>query len=201
MSEKKFRIENCIASYPYVMEPNEDNDGKYTIDMLCNVKKHRVLIKNLKAEALLVAEKRWGKVPPKLKLSFIEENVEKFVHEDDNEQKGFVAGEFKDGYDEQTVLISANNKQRPVVTDRDPSVILTNKGDVKGGYKINGSIHLYAWEYKNRKGVSANIRAVQVVDNTMPLLGSGAGSVDAASEFDDISDELEDEEDDGLGDD
>jgi hypothetical protein len=95
----------------------------------------------------------------------------------------------KDGtpYDGYTGLwyVTAKNKTRPTVRDRNPTVLLTEEdGRPYSGCYVNGIIDVYGMSDPKRKGVFATLMGVQFVRDGDAF--SGSGRVAGDDEFADL---------------
>lgn len=96
--------------------------------------------------------------------------------------------EIIDGF-EGMIYVNATSKRRPLVCDRDLSPLTEEDGKVFSGVWVNFKLDFWTWTYKTgRKGIGANIKAVQFVKSGDPFAG---GATTAENEFDNIDDDAD----------
>lgn len=101
-----------------------------------------------------------------------------------------------DGY-EGCMFLSAANKKRPTVVDRDKSPLVAEDDKPVSGDYVNMVVRLWAQDNKFGKRVNASLEVVQFVKEGERF---GAPKVDIDEALPDLPDEDEDEDDDdGLG--
>ena len=82
------------------------------------------------------------------------------------------------------MFVSARNKVRPLVIDRDKSPLTAQDGKPYAGCYVNASIELWAQDNNYGKRINASLRGVQFQADGEAFSGGGAASDD---EFDDIA--------------
>lgn len=144
-------------------------------------------IATVDAEIERVAKEKWGaKTPPILAQM---RKLEKVCLRDGN-LKAQYAG-FSD-----MMYISAGNKMRPVVVNRDGTPLTAQDGIIYAGCHVNAHIELWAQDHpKGGKRVNASLIGVQFVRDGDRFSG---GSVGSAEDFEDLGEGIEDEETDPL---
>ncbi|MDC9591893.1 DUF2815 family protein, partial [Xenorhabdus sp. XENO-10] len=102
-----------------------------------------------------------------------------------NMRFNFRDGDDKSDYDGYAgcMFISASNKARPLVIDRDRTPLTAQDGRPYSGCYVNATISIFAYE-NNGKGISASLSGVQFLRDGDAFAGGGVASVD---DFDDIS--------------
>lgn len=98
-------------------------------------------------------------------------------------------GAIIDGF-EGMVYINATTKNRPLVVNRDRTVLAEEDGIVYAGCTVNMKVEPYTWTYKKtgKKGVGFNLRSIQFVKDGDPF---GRGPLNPESEFEPLDgDEL-----------
>lgn len=97
----------------------------------------------------------------------------------------FRDGDEKSDYDgyEGSMYISANNKARPLVIDRDRTPLTAQDGRPYSGCYVDASIEIFAYDNQG-KGISASLCGIQFRKDGDAFAGGGVASVD---DFDDIS--------------
>ena len=132
------------------------------------------------AEVIKVATEKWGKNAvaiiselPKDKLCLRKGNG--------NLDK---AGEVRNGYADMS-YITARNKVRPIVVDRDKTPLIEADGKPYGGCYVNVSVDVYAMDKPGMgKSVNATLLAVQFVEDGESFGGS-KGTADVFDSMDD----------------
>jgi hypothetical protein len=79
--------------------------------------------------------------------------------------------------------VSANNKMRPVVVNKDTSPLTAQDGVVYAGCYVNATIELWAQDNKYGRRVNATLLGVQFVRDGDHFAGGSTGSAD---DFDDL---------------
>jgi len=111
-------------------------------------------------------------------------NPNKFCYQD-GDNKSY------DGY-EGMMALSAKNGTRPLVIDRDKSILAEEDGRPYAGCYVNASIELFCYD-NTGVGVSASLGGVQFVRDGDAFAGGRAASED---EFDDLGEGADTEDDD-----
>lgn len=100
------------------------------------------------------------------------------------------SGSIRSGY-EGTMYVSAKNKVRPEVVDKDMSPLVQEDGKPYSGCRVNVSFDIYVLTDATKKGVHATLKAVQFAGDDESF-GGGVTAGAAAASFEDISVEAED---------
>lgn len=125
------------------------------------------------AEVLKVATEKFGKNAQAI-LSELSSDKKCLRKGDANRDK---AGEVRNGY-EGNFYITARNKTRPLVIDRDKSPLTEADGKPYGGCYVNVTIDIYAHDKPGLgKRIDATLLAVQFVSDG-DSFGGSKGSVD-----------------------
>jgi hypothetical protein len=186
ITKKQVLLKNVRLSYPSLFTPRGFTDAngktsepKFSATLLLGKRTHAKAIKQVEEATKATALEFFnGKIPINCRFCLR-----------DGEEK-----EDKAGYGEEVMFISASNKTRPQVVDRNPSIPLVEAdGKPYAGCYVNALVSF--WAYNNAafktKGVSANLLAVQFVNDGEPF----GETVNAEAVF---SDESEEEDGDGL---
>lgn len=128
-----------------------------------------------------VATAKWGPKAKKI-LDGIRSNPNKFCYQDGNNKD-------YDGYADHW-YISASNKARPTVIDRDRSPLTAEDGRPYAGCYVNAIIEIFAYTTSGN-GIAASLSGVQFFKDGEPFSGGRAA---AADDFDDLSDQGDDGE-------
>ena len=97
----------------------------------------------------------------------------------DGEEKAY------DGY-ENAMFVSCSSRQRPVIVDRDRSVLVEEDGRPYAGCYVNAAVSLWVQNNQWGKRINCNLNAIQFVRDGDSF---GSGATKADSVFDDISSE------------
>lgn len=94
-------------------------------------------------------------------------------------------GDLKSQYEgfEGNLFVSARNKTRPRVIDRDKSPLAAADGKPYAGCYVNASVEIWAQDNQWGKRLNATLRGVQFYDDGDAFSGGGVADVD---EFDDL---------------
>lgn len=134
-------------------------------------------IKELQAAIEKVGEAKWGAKWPAVKKG-MEAQDKTALHNGDSKAD-------YEGY-EGNFFVSARNKTRPVVIDRDKTPLVEADGKPYAGCYVNASIELWAQDNNYGKRINASLRGVQFLKDGEAFAGGGVASDD---EFDDLSTE------------
>lgn len=171
-------IKNATLSYPHLFTASAympSQDAKYSASFLLDENDNQIAKIN---EAMLAAvEEKWPGKGKKMLESFDTRNkavkLGSKARPDDEVYEG-------------KVVIATSNKSRPLVVNRDRSLLTADDGVIYAGCKVNAKIRFYAYDNVS-KGVSASLLGVQFVADDKPLGGS---TVAKADDFEDLSDDL-----------
>lgn len=123
-----------------------------------------------------VAAAKWGAKAKEI-LATLRGNPSKFC---------FTDGDLKTQYDgfAGMMALTAKNKARPLVTDRDKTPLTQADGRPYAGCYVHGSVELWAQDNKWGKGIRARLRAVMFYKDGDAFAG---GAPAAEDEFDDLA--------------
>lgn len=100
------------------------------------------------------------------------------------------SGVVRSGY-EGVMYVSAKNKVRPEVVDKDKSPLVQGDGKPYSGCRVNVYFDVYAMTDATKKGVHAALKAVQFAGDD-EAFGGGTVSGSAEMAFEDLSVEVDD---------
>lgn len=170
------KLTNVRLSYPQLFVAKPPEEGKepvFSASFLLDKKQHRDLIAQIEKLTDRVALDQFKKKVP----------LKRTPLRDGNEKSD------KEGYGDEVMFVSARNAKRPVVVDRDLTPLTATDTKPYAGCYVNATIRLFAFDHKvGGKGVSATLRAVQFVKDGESF---GAGPVDAAEEFEAVTDDVD----------
>ena len=116
--------------------------------------------------AIVAAAKasKWG-ADYKQVLEDIKGNANKYCYQDGDKKK-------YDGY-KGMMAVSASNKSRPLIIDRDKSVLTEADGRPYGGCFVNANIEFFGYS-NSGNGISASLVGLQFVKDGEPFSGAPA---------------------------
>ncbi|OTA14627.1 hypothetical protein Xvie_03564 [Xenorhabdus vietnamensis] len=173
----KIKLPNVRLAFPDLFEATQVNgqgDYKFRSTFLIS-KERKDLIAEIEAAILKVATDKWGAKAEGI-IKSIRGNNMRFNFRDGDDKPDY------DGY-AGCMFISASNKARPLVIDRDRTPLTAQDGRPYSGCYVNATISIFAYE-NNGKGISASLSGVQFLRDGDAFAGGGVASVD---DFDDIS--------------
>lgn len=140
-------LENVRLSFPSLFQTemyNGDDTGKYTSTFLLDKKAHAKVIEAIKAASLAAAEEHFGKPIPKAVVYGLKDG--------DNVDTDGYAGCYS---------VKAGSKKRPLVIDRDKSILAEADDKIYAGCYVNASISIWCMDNQWGKKVLFNLHAVQ----------------------------------------
>ncbi len=169
----KFRL-----SFPdlFTARAYEDQEAKFSIQMLFDKKTDLTPLKNVMAKAI---KEKWGDNPPK-------GIVKPFKDGNDKELDGY----------EDMIVVGASSKYKPQVCDKNPEELITSPEDIYAGCYARAAIIANAWEHKNKKGQVLK-RGVSFRLESVQKMAEGESFVsrpDVGDTFDNIDDGSGDDE-------
>jgi len=177
----KIKLENVRLAFPALFEAKTVNgEGAPAFSAAFLMSPDHPAIKTLQAAFEKMGQEKWGAKWPTIKKT-IEAKDAFALHNGDSKAE-------YEGY-EGNFFVSARNKTRPVVLDRDKSPLVESDGKPYAGCYVNASIELWAQDNNYGKRINASLRGVQFLKDGEAFAGGGVASAD---EFDDLAtDELE----------
>jgi hypothetical protein len=177
------QLKNVRLAFPDLWKPTAFEDGqelKYGATFLVSKKDPQV--KAINAAIQEVATEAW-KEKAKAVLTSISGQPNKYCFQD-GDNKSY------DGF-QGCMALSAKNKKRPTVVDKDKTPL--TEGDEKpyGGCYVNASVEIWAQDNKWGKAIRASLRGVQFFKDGDQF---SAGSVASEDEFDDLGSGAENED-------
>lgn len=176
----ELKLKNVRLSFPDLFKPRPFNPGdtpKFKATFL--IPKDDPQIKAIEAAIVATAKEKWPKDWQKV-LASIKGNANKFCFQD-GDNKTY------DGY-EGMMALSASNKARPSVFDRDRSVLTEDDGKPYAGCFVNCIVDLFAYT-NSGNGIAASLSGVQFFRDGEAFSG---GRPAKADDFDDLG--VDDEE-------
>ncbi len=176
------KLKNVRLSFPDLFVPRPFKAGdvpKFKATFL--IAKDDPQIKEIEAAIKAVAEAKWGKKADAI-LKSIRNNPNKFCFQDGDTKE-------YDGY-AGCMALSANNKARPLVIDRDKSPLTQEDGKPYAGCYVAATLELFAYD-NSGNGISASLGGVQFYRDGDNFAGGKPANVD---DFDDLSEGAEEDE-------
>jgi hypothetical protein len=170
----KLKLQNVRLSFPDLFTPRAfkpGDDPRYKATFL--VEKGSKLAKEVDAAIVATAKEKWGAKADSI-LKSIRGNPNKFCFQD-GDNKDY------DGY-EGMMALTASNKVRPTVIDRNKAPLAQDDGKPYAGCYVNAVVEFFTYD-NSGNGISASLGGVQFAGDGDAFSGGRAASVD---EFDDL---------------
>lgn len=178
----EIRLRHCNV---FIVRPafEEGQKEKFAATALLDptVKKHKVVIESLGAEIRrLTKELGIDEILGKKVYNGFESKKFHLCMGKGEGQVDEDTDEIKDGF-EGMIFLKATSKNRPLVVDRDLTILAESDGKVFAGVYGNMKIEFYTWKYKTgRVGIGANLRSFQYLKEGEPF---GRGPLSPEDEF------------------
>ncbi|EDW0701062.1 DUF2815 family protein [Salmonella enterica subsp. enterica] len=172
----KVKLNNVRNAFCHVHEATDfEGDGDFKFRDTFLIPKNSELDKQIWADVRKVAKDAWGD-----KYEKILESIKHIPN-----RAGYRDGDTKPEYEgyEGHMFLTASNKVRPLVIDRDRSPLVAADGRPYSGCFVNAVVTVYAYDYMG-KGIGFSLGGVQFLRDGDAFTGGQPVSVDA---FDDIS--------------
>lgn len=177
----KVMLKNVRLSFPDLFQPKSfdgQTDPKYGASFL--IEKEGENYDKIINAMKLVATEKWGKAADKAYAQLTKSGKVFLSDGDDKEYDGY-----KDMY-----VVGARSHNRPLVIDKDKTVLDSTDGKPYSGCYVNASIEVWAQDNKWGKRINAQLRGVQFFADGEPFSGGGAASAD---EFDAFAEDDDDD--------
>lgn len=172
----KISLKNVRLAFPALFEAKTVNgEGAPAFSASFLMSPDHPAAAELKAAFEKIGEAKWGAKWPAIKKG-IEAKDQFALHNGDSKAE-------YEGY-EGNLFISARNKTRPVVIDRDKTPLVESDGKPYAGCYVNASIELWAQDNNYGKRINASLRGVQFLKDGEAFAGGGVASDD---EFEDLA--------------
>lgn len=178
----KLKLNNVRLAFPQLFEAKSVNgEGEPAFSASFLIEPDDDQVKVLRAAFEALGKDKWGAKWPAIKKE-IEAKDRYALHD----------GDTKSSYEgfEGMLFVSARNKSRPLVIDRDKSPLTAQDGRPYAGCYVNASIELWAQDNNYGKRINASLRGVQFVKDGDAFAGGGAASEDEFDEVDADADSL-----------
>jgi hypothetical protein len=177
----KVQLKNVRLSFPHLFVPTEVEEGKgfsYSANFLLTADDPQVDV--IENAMTTVAAAKWDKKAVAI-LAALRGKDAVALHNGD--MKADIEG-YQGNY-----YLSSRSQTKPLVIDKDKTILSQASGRPYSGCYVNASIEFYAQDNKWGKRVNATLRGVQFLRDGDAFAG---GAPADASEFDDVSDQGDD---------
>lgn len=176
----KVKLNNVRLAFPALFEAKLINgEGEPRFSAAFIFPPDHPCIKEIEAAITQVAKEKWGaKANSILKTLCTGQKV--CLHEGDEkaEYEGYPGNKF----------VSASNRARPLVIDRDRSPLTIADGKPYAGCYVNATIDIWAMDNDFGKRINASLGGVQFLRDGDAFAGGGIASAD---DFDDVSEGID----------
>ena len=178
----KIKLENVRLAFPVLFEAKTVNgEGEPAFSASFLMQPNHPAVTKLKDAFETLGKEKWSQKWPQVKKE-MEAKDRTALH--DGDTKASYAGF------EGMLYVSARNKVRPLVIDKDKTPLSIIDGKPYAGCYVHASIELWCQDNNYGKRINASLRGVQFVKDGEAFAGGGSASED---DFDDLSvDETED---------
>lgn len=172
----KLKLTNVRLAFPALFEPktvNGEGDPRFSAVFLLDPQHPQ--LEEIRTTLKKVAKDKWGEKWEAV-YSSLEKKLNLCLHDGDEkaEYEGFPGNFF----------LSAANKIRPAVVDRDRSVLVQADGRPYAGCYVNAVVDIWAQDNNFGKRINASLSGVQFLRDGDAFTGGGVSTPD---EFDDLS--------------
>jgi hypothetical protein len=174
------KIKNGRVAFPNLFEARSfqgEGDPAYSASII--LEKTNPSIKEIEKTIIAVAKEKWGDKSAAM-LKDLKAKDKLPLHDGDSktEYEGFPGN----------VYVSARNKSRPLVIDRDKTPLTKEDGRPYGGAICNVNVDIWAQENQFGKRINATLVGVQFVKDADAFSGAAPATVE---DFDAVGDEAE----------
>jgi hypothetical protein len=169
-------LKSVQLSFPNVFTPRGFEDGTPDYNTIMLLDKDGPNLDMLKQEMERVGAAKWGQKWPTIKKE-LEAKDRLAVH--DGSMKSNLAG--FDG----KLYVSARNKMRPTIVDRDRTPLQEADGKIYSGVFVNGVLEIWAMDNRYGRRICASLLGLQFVKHGEAFSGGGVASVDSFESLDD----------------
>lgn len=164
-------------SFPNVFTPRGFEDGTPDYNTIILLDPASANVDALKTEMERVGQAKWGQKWPGIKKE-LETRDRTALH--DGAMKSNLAG--FDG----KLYVSARNKMRPTLVDRDRTPLQEMDGKIYSGVFVNAVLEIWSMDNKYGKRICASLLGLQFVKHGEAFSGGGVATAD---QFETLSDE------------
>jgi hypothetical protein len=176
----KIALANVRLAFPVLFEAKTVNgEGEPAFSASFLIPPDHPAVKQINDAAEAIGKEKWGAKWPQVKKEMVAKD--RLPLHDGDAKSSYT------GFEGMT-YVSARNKTRPLVIDRDKSPLNQSDGRPYAGCFVNASIELWAQDNNYGKRINASLRGVQFYKDGEAFAGGGAASDD---EFEDLGTEEE----------
>jgi hypothetical protein len=172
----KIQLNNVRLAFPSLFEAKKVNgEGEPAFSASLLLPPDHPAVAELRAAMEQIGKEKWAAKWPAVKKE-LEGKDRTMLHD----------GDMKTAYSgfEGNLYVSARNKTRPLVIDRDRSPLSQGDGKPYAGCYVNAGIELWAQDNKYGKRINASLRGVQFLKDGDAFAGGTPADVD---EFEDVA--------------
>lgn len=170
----KVKLKNVRLSFPHLFQPQENKDGGAKFNAAFLIEKGAPVLKEIEAAMVAVAKEKWGAKWEAVYKSI--KAADKLALHDGDTKAEYA------GY-EGCMFINASNAARPLVLDRDKSVLTEEDGKPYSGCYVNATIEIWAQDNSYGKRINAGLGGVQFAKDGDRF---GGGTTGDESDFDEL---------------
>lgn len=176
-------ITNARLSFPHLFEPAAESNqpnAKMVYSASFLLKKDDPTINKIREAIFKTAEEKWGEKANGILMKLYANNL---VCLRDGDLKDY------DGY-EGCMFVASKNKNRPLLIDRDRSILAQSDGKPYAGCYVNAKVSFWAQDNQYGKRINCSLLGVQFVKHGDSFTGA---RVAVADDFDDLGVNADDE--------
>jgi hypothetical protein len=175
MSDTLLKLKNVRLSFPELWAAKTVNgEGEPAFSASFILPPDHPQIAEIKKKIDAVGQAKWANKWPEIKRA-MEKADKTALHDGDNKSYAGYPG---------NLFISARNKSRPAVFDRDKTPLTKEDGRPYGGCYVNANVELWAQDNAYGKRINASLSGVQFARDGEAFSG---GRSSTADDFDDVS--------------
>lgn len=176
-------IKNARLSFPHLFEPAAESNqpnAKVVYSASFLVKKDDPTINKIREAIFKTAEEKWGEKANGILMKLYANNL---VCLRDGDLKDY------DGY-EGCMFVASKNKNRPLLIDRDRSILGQSDGKPYAGCYVNTKVSFWAQDNQYGKRINCSLLGVQFVEHGDSFTGARVAVTD---DFEDLGVNADDE--------
>lgn len=174
----KVIVENVRLAFPSVFEASSYENGPAKFSAKFPIAPGSANAKKLDAALRETAKEKWGAKGDTVFAGLVKtgktKNLEVCFAEQPYTNRD---GEVYDGFEDQFFL-TASNKVRPLVLDKDKSPLVAADGRPYAGCYVNAVIEIWGQDNQHGRALRAELKGVQFVKDGDAFSGGGAASPD-----------------------
>lgn len=176
-------ITNARLSFPHLFEPAAESNqpnAKMVYSASFLLKKDDPTINKIREAIYKTAEEKWGEKANGILMKLYANNL---VCLRDGDLKDY------DGY-EGCMFVASKNKNRPLLIDRDRSILGQSDGKPYAGCYVNAKVSFWAQDNQYGKRINCSLLGVQFVKHGDSFTGARVAATD---DFEDLGVNADDE--------